>query len=55
MARRGINIRVEVDHQTDAVLRNWAREAERSKRSLARVILRRMAARWNRKRGTQAA
>ncbi len=55
MSQKGIHISVEVDRKTDAILRDWAREAERSKRSLARVVLRRMAAKWNNKRGGQAA
>lgn len=50
MSREMVNIRVEVDRKTDAILREWAKREERSKRSLARVILRRRASWWQEKR-----
>ena len=50
MRRELVPINVEVDRKTDAILREWAEASDRSKRSLARVILNRRAARWQKKR-----
>lgn len=49
MARDTVNIRVEVDRKTDAILREWAKRDERSKRSLVRVIVRKRANWWQEK------
>lgn len=46
MARDEIGLCIKVDRQTDAILREWAKRSERSKRSLAKMIVRRRARRW---------
>jgi hypothetical protein len=58
MTQDTVSIRVEVDRKTDAILREWARMDERSKRALVRVIVRRRACWWRKqmeKRGGSAA
>jgi predicted ATPase with chaperone activity len=42
MGRDLINIRVELDRESDSDLHRWAKEEERSKRLHAKVILRRI-------------
>ena len=42
MAQDVVPIRVEVDHETDAELRKWAKKDQRSKRNLLSVIARKL-------------
>jgi hypothetical protein len=48
-----INLRIELDPATNANLEQWAAKAERSKRQMARVIIKRQVNRWleNRSKG----
>jgi Arc/MetJ family transcription regulator len=55
MARNGINIRIELDHKTDALLREWVKAAdEKSKRHFVRKLVRRRVKAWAEKRAQGA-